>query len=66
MYGEDRYSQPDRPRFAHGTYWLSFLGVMGGCFALYYWLEDKKMFRPVAAKQYPGDGKVHYVFEAAD
>jgi hypothetical protein len=43
--------------------WAGFLGVMGFCFATYYWLEDKKMFRPTLPKQYPADlkdGKKHY------
>lgn len=44
-------------------YWLSFLGIMTGCIVLYYWLDDKRMFRPVLPKQLPGDGKVHYTFE---
>lgn len=39
-----------------------FFGVVGGIFALYYWLEDKKMFRPAMPKQLPKDGK-HYTFE---
>lgn len=43
--------------------WLWFVGVMGGTFALYYWLEDKKMFRPAMPKQFPKDGKKHYTFE---
>lgn len=63
LYGEDRYSQAEKPRYNNSTYFLSFLGVMSGCLALYYWLEDKKMYRPVAAKQYPADGVKHYVFE---
>ncbi|XP_067637902.1 NADH dehydrogenase [ubiquinone] 1 beta subcomplex subunit 8, mitochondrial [Eurosta solidaginis] len=63
LYGEDRYSQPEKPRFTNAQYWLSFLGVMTGCFLLYFWLEDYKMYRPVAVKQYPGDGRKHYTFE---
>ncbi|XP_017871965.1 PREDICTED: NADH dehydrogenase [ubiquinone] 1 beta subcomplex subunit 8, mitochondrial [Drosophila arizonae] len=63
LYSEDRYSQPDYPRYSKSYYMLCFAGVMGGCLALYYWLEDKKMYRPVAAKQYPADGVKHYTFE---
>ncbi|XP_037935827.1 NADH dehydrogenase [ubiquinone] 1 beta subcomplex subunit 8, mitochondrial-like [Teleopsis dalmanni] len=63
LYGEDRYSVAARPRYSNQVYWGTFLGVMTFCFVLYYWLEDKKMFRPVSAKQYPGDGKKHYTFE---
>lgn len=62
-YSEDRYSQPCRPRYANSTYWLSFLGVMAGWFLIYFLLEDYKMYRPVAVKQYPGDGRKHYTFE---
>ncbi|EDW86368.1 uncharacterized protein Dwil_GK17672 [Drosophila willistoni] len=63
LYGEDRYSQAEPPRFSNSYYFVSFLGVMSGCLALYYWLEDKKMYRPVAEKQYPGNGVKHYTFE---
>ncbi|XP_036338541.1 NADH dehydrogenase [ubiquinone] 1 beta subcomplex subunit 8, mitochondrial-like [Rhagoletis pomonella] len=63
LYGEDRYSQPEQPRFTNSQYWLTFLGVMFGCLALYYWLENYRMYRPVAVKQYPGDGRKHYTFE---
>lgn len=30
---------------------------------LYYVLEDYKTHPPVLAKQYPGNGKVHYTFD---
>ncbi|XP_030386515.1 NADH dehydrogenase [ubiquinone] 1 beta subcomplex subunit 8, mitochondrial [Scaptodrosophila lebanonensis] len=63
LYSEDRFSQAEKPRFSNAEYWLSFLGVMAGCLALYYWLDDKKMYRPVAAKQYPAEGVKHYTFE---
>ncbi|KAH8397485.1 hypothetical protein KR222_007733 [Zaprionus bogoriensis] len=63
LYSEDRYSQPDYLRYSTSYYLLTFLGVMSGCLALYYWLEDKKMYRPVAAKQYPAEGVKHYTFE---
>lgn len=45
--------------------WVWFLGVMGASFAVYIWLEDKKMFRPAMPKQLPHDGKKHYTFEPA-
>ncbi|XP_055840451.1 NADH dehydrogenase [ubiquinone] 1 beta subcomplex subunit 8, mitochondrial [Episyrphus balteatus] len=63
LIGEDRYSQPEKTRFENWQYFASFFGFMTCCFVLYYWLEDKKMFRPVLPKQYPRDGKVHYTFE---
>lgn len=63
MYGEDRYGTAEPLRYSMTTYYMAFLGVMAGCFGLYYFLEDKKMYRPVLPKQYPGDGKVHYTFE---
>ncbi|XP_061394288.1 NADH dehydrogenase [ubiquinone] 1 beta subcomplex subunit 8, mitochondrial [Musca vetustissima] len=63
LYSEDRWSQPAPPRYANSTYWLGFLGCMAGCLALYYWLENYRMYRPVAVKQYPGDGRKHYTFE---
>ncbi|XP_017073899.1 NADH dehydrogenase [ubiquinone] 1 beta subcomplex subunit 8, mitochondrial [Drosophila eugracilis] len=63
LYSEDRWSQAEQPRYKNSYYFVCFLGVMSGCLALYYWLEDKKMYRPVAAKQYPGDGVKHYTFE---
>ncbi|XP_039962333.1 NADH dehydrogenase [ubiquinone] 1 beta subcomplex subunit 8, mitochondrial [Bactrocera neohumeralis] len=64
LYGEDRFSQAEKPRFTNSQYWLSFVGVMSGCLALYYWLENYRMYRPVAVKQYPGDGRKHYTFES--
>ncbi|EDV92083.1 NADH dehydrogenase [ubiquinone] 1 beta subcomplex subunit 8, mitochondrial [Drosophila grimshawi] len=63
LYSEDRFSQPDQPRYSTSYYFLCFLGVMSGCLAVYYWLEDKKMYRPVAVKQLPADGKKHYTFD---
>lgn len=52
-----------RPRYSIRFMWAMFLGVMGSCFGMYYWLEDKKMFRPVLPKQYPAGGKTHYTFD---
>lgn len=63
MYGEDRYGTAEPLRFSVKTQALAFGAVMVGFFSLYYWLEDKHMYRPVSPKQYPGDGKVHYTFE---
>lgn len=63
LYGEDRYTQAEPTRFTNKQYWLSFLGVMTLCFSIYFFLEDKKMFRPALPKQYPAGGKTHYTFE---
>jgi NADH dehydrogenase (ubiquinone) 1 beta subcomplex subunit 8 len=54
-----------RQRFSMGFMVASFLGVMTAAAAIYIFLEDYKMFRPVAAKQLPNKGQVHYTFEAA-
>ncbi|XP_055543462.1 NADH dehydrogenase [ubiquinone] 1 beta subcomplex subunit 8, mitochondrial [Wyeomyia smithii] len=62
IWSEDRYGSAEPLRFSMKAYWLSFLGVMAGCFIVYFWLEDYKMFRPVLQKQYPRDGP-HYTFE---
>jgi len=48
------------------TQYMAFLGVMTGCFVLFFFLEDYKLFRPVKPKQLPAaltDGKAHYTFE---
>uniref|UniRef100_A0A7R9ATA8 NADH dehydrogenase [ubiquinone] 1 beta subcomplex subunit 8, mitochondrial n=1 Tax=Timema shepardi TaxID=629360 RepID=A0A7R9ATA8_TIMSH len=66
MYGEDRYNVSFRPRFSLLYMWTCFLGVVGGFFAVYYFMEDKKMFRPVVPKQYYRPGVVHYTFEPAE
>ncbi|XP_055636786.1 NADH dehydrogenase [ubiquinone] 1 beta subcomplex subunit 8, mitochondrial [Toxorhynchites rutilus septentrionalis] len=63
FWGEDRYGSAEPLRYSQRTYVLTFLAVMTGCFIIYYWLEDYKMFRPVMAKQYPHEGK-NYTFES--
>ncbi|CRK92829.1 CLUMA_CG006223, isoform A [Clunio marinus] len=62
LYSEDRYSTA-RTRFTPTTMMLTTLSVVGAIALAYWWLNDKKAFRPVLPKQYPGDGKVHYTFE---
>nr|CAD7401173.1 unnamed protein product [Timema poppensis] len=47
MYGEDRYNVSFKPRFSLLYMWTCFLSVVGGFFAIYFFMEDKKMFRPV-------------------
>ncbi|CAG5041907.1 unnamed protein product [Parnassius apollo] len=61
IFGEDRYDISMRPRFPLWYQWMWFLGVVGGSFALYLFLEDYKFGRPVTAKQYPQEGP-HYLF----
>lgn len=63
MYDETRYGTPAPLRFPLGQQALMFFGVMSGFFFLYWWLEDKKMFRPASPKQLPEPGKVHYTFD---
>lgn len=41
----------------------AFLTYMAVAFTVYYWLDDKRMFRPVLPKAYPNDGKVHYSYD---
>ena len=65
MYGEDRFDVSSKPLVPFRTQLLSFVGVMTFSAILYYWLEDKKMYRPVLPKQYPYQGVAHYTFEAA-
>lgn len=62
LIGEDRIGSAEPLRFSLQSQALVFAAVMAGTFALYYLLEDYKMYRPVAAKQYPSDGP-HYTFE---
>ncbi|XP_026324070.1 NADH dehydrogenase [ubiquinone] 1 beta subcomplex subunit 8, mitochondrial [Hyposmocoma kahamanoa] len=62
LYGEDRYDISMRPRFPVWYQACFLFAVLGGSFALYYYLEDFKMGRPVLVKQYPKDGP-HYMFE---
>ncbi|XP_022919399.1 NADH dehydrogenase [ubiquinone] 1 beta subcomplex subunit 8, mitochondrial [Onthophagus taurus] len=63
MIGEDRYDVSARLRVPMSTQWFQFLGVMFGTFAIYYWLEDCKMFIGQLPKQYPLDDKPSYTFE---
>lgn len=63
LIGEDRWGHAEPLRFSLQSQFLTFGAVMVGVFALYYALEDVKMYRPVAEKQYPGDGRVHYTFD---
>merc|ERR1711970_394858 len=68
MYGLDRVDDTTKPRFTWQIQALAFFGVMTSCFVIYYAVNDPqtKMHWPTMPKQYPGDGKVHYTFEAAE
>ncbi|PZC79803.1 NADH dehydrogenase [ubiquinone] 1 beta subcomplex subunit 8, mitochondrial [Helicoverpa armigera] len=61
IYGGDRYDPAMKRRFSLLHQWIWFLGTIGGAFALYTYLEDFKVGRPVTAKQYPSAGP-HYEF----
>lgn len=61
-WGEDRVG-PEPMLIPARTQVLVFASVIIGSFALYYWLEDSRMYRPAVRKQLPGDGKAHYTFE---
>lgn len=56
IFGEDRYDISMRPRFPVWYQAMWFFGVLGGCFTLYFYLENYKMGRPVTIKQYPNEG----------
>ncbi|KAJ6633182.1 NADH dehydrogenase [ubiquinone] 1 beta subcomplex subunit 8, mitochondrial [Pseudolycoriella hygida] len=60
-YSEDR-TRAD-PFISHWWMLLSFSAAVFGSLAFYYWMEDKRIYRPVTPKQLPGGGKVHYTFE---
>lgn len=63
MYDETRFGSPAPFRYPLSVQFAAFMIVMVGSFGLYYFFENKKMFRPVLPQQFPGAGKVHYTFE---
>lgn len=63
IWSEDRFGTAAPSRFSMQTMFLTFAGVMTAWFALYFYFEDKKLFRPALPKQLPGDGRPHYTFE---
>ncbi|XP_066999367.1 NADH dehydrogenase [ubiquinone] 1 beta subcomplex subunit 8, mitochondrial [Anabrus simplex] len=65
LIGEDRFDVSAKPRYSLLTQVLCFVGAVGGSAVIYYYLDDKRMFRPVLPKQYPAEGVVHYTFEPA-
>merc|ERR1712168_161558 len=56
------------PRFSMTQQLVTFLSVMAGFFAAYFYLDaaERKSHWPLLPKQMPGDGKVHYTFEPAE
>uniref|UniRef100_U5EVZ6 Putative mitochondrial electron transport n=1 Tax=Corethrella appendiculata TaxID=1370023 RepID=U5EVZ6_9DIPT len=62
-HSEDRYGTAAPLRYSLNKMLGLFLGCMASCIALYVWLEDYKMFRPVLKKQLPAQGVPHYTFE---
>ena len=62
IFGGDRYDPSMKRRFSLLHQWTWFLGVVGGSIALFFYLEDFKVGRPVTAKQYPGQGGPHFLF----
>ncbi|CAH1643632.1 unnamed protein product [Spodoptera littoralis] len=63
IFGGDRYDPSMKRRFSVLYQAIWFFGVVGGSFALYTFLEDYKVGRPVTAKQYPANGP-HYSFSS--
>lgn len=64
FYDETRYGAPqERMRYSFGQQLAAFSAAIIVPFLLYFWLEDKKMFRPALPKQMPEPGVVHYTFE---
>ena len=51
MYGEDRYNADRNLRISIPNMWAAFLTVIAGYSLLFFYLDDKKMFRPVVSEQ---------------
>ncbi|XP_064083369.1 NADH dehydrogenase [ubiquinone] 1 beta subcomplex subunit 8, mitochondrial-like [Macrobrachium nipponense] len=66
MHGLDRLDVTTKLRYSLGQQAMAFFGVMTAFFVVYFYLDDKKMHWPVLAKQFPGQGQVHYTFEAPE
>lgn len=63
LFGEHRYGTTEPLRFSLKDQFLSFALAISGSIIIYYYLDNKRMFRPVLPRQYPGDGKIYYTFE---
>lgn len=62
MYDQYHFTQPAAPIVTACQQWAAFLGTMLLSTILFYYFETRPMFRPVAVKQYPQEGVVHYGF----
>ncbi|XP_068212781.1 NADH dehydrogenase [ubiquinone] 1 beta subcomplex subunit 8, mitochondrial [Palaemon carinicauda] len=62
----DRVDVTTKPRFTLAQQALSFFGVMIALFTTYFYFQDKKLHWNLLPKQYPGQGKAHYTFEAPE
>ncbi|XP_043235560.1 NADH dehydrogenase [ubiquinone] 1 beta subcomplex subunit 8, mitochondrial-like [Amphibalanus amphitrite] len=62
MFGEDRYNADRRLRISIPQMWAAFLAVVAGYSLLFFYFDNKKMFRPVMPRQYVRDGP-HYSFQ---
>lgn len=62
MFGEDRYNADRHLRISINKMWAIFLSVVTGYSLLFFYFDNKKMFRPVMPRQYARDG-AHYTFE---
>lgn len=63
FYDETRYGPPRDMRFSLSQMFALFMAVMCGSAFVFWWFEDKKMFRPVLIKQLPAPGQTHYTFD---
>ena len=51
MFGEDRYNADRHLRISIPKMWAAFLSVMVGYTLLFFYFDNKKMFRPVVSCQ---------------
>ena len=51
MFGEDRYNADRHLRISIPKMWAAFLSVMVGYTLLFFYFDNKKMFRPVVSRQ---------------
>lgn len=66
MIGEDRYDVNAKPRFSLWVMFGQFVGAMSLSLALYTIFDKAKCFPGLIPKQYPAEGKVHYLLEAKE
>lgn len=66
LWREDRIGRAEPLRYPIRLQVMCFVGVLAASFGIYWFMEDKHLFRPVLPKQMPGDGRPHYTFEKAN